>query len=288
MSSGGEIANYRPESESTSQCNALPIADVALLLGIDCRWRTYSVPMPRVLVVDDDPTVAEVVLGYLRRDGFEAAHATDGIAALAIAASAPPDIVVLDLMLPGIDGLEVCRRLRAERPDLPVVMLTARGEEEDRIAGLEVGADDYVVKPFSPRELALRVRSVLRRAEPRKGDEPPAAPMIIDGDLTVDARGRTVRLRELEVLLTAREFDLLVHVMSNPGKALSREALLRNVWGWEFGDQSTVTVHVRRLREKIEANPAEPTRLVTVWGIGYRWDPAADSAGAAVVATYSD
>jgi len=242
--------------------------------------------MPRVLVVDDDPTVAEVVLGYLRRDGFEAAHAADGFAALAIAAAAPPDLVVLDLMLPGIDGLEVCRRLRADRPDLPVVMLTARGEEEDRIAGLEVGADDYVVKPFSPRELALRVRSVLRRSESQAGSEVDVVPVLLDGDLVVDTRARTVRLGERDVSLTAREFDLLVHVMSNPGKALRREDLLRDVWGWEFGDQSTVTVHVRRLREKIEADPASPVRLVTVWGVGYRWDPAADSEGAAVVDTY--
>jgi DNA-binding response OmpR family regulator len=241
--------------------------------------------MPRVLVVDDDPTVAEVVLGYLRRDGFEAAHASDGLSALAIAASAPPDIVVLDLMLPGIDGLEVCRRLRADRPDLPVVMLTARGEEEDRIAGLEVGADDYVVKPFSPRELALRVRSVLRRSEPATSAG--SDPVLVDGDLVVDTRARTVVLRDGEVSLTAREFDLLAYVMGMPGKALRREDLMRDVWGWEFGDQSTVTVHVRRVREKIEADPATPTRLVTVWGVGYRWDPASGSAGAASLATYS-
>lgn len=241
--------------------------------------------MPRVLVVDDDPTVAEVVLGYLRRDGFEAAHAADGLSALAIAASAPPDIVVLDLMLPGIDGLEVCRRLRAERPDLPVVMLTARGEEDDRIAGLEVGADDYVVKPFSPRELALRVRSVLRRSEPAVSAA--ADPVLVDGDLVVDTRARTVVLRGEEVALTAREFDLLAHVMSLPGKALRREDLMRDVWGWEFGDQSTVTVHVRRVREKIEVDPADPQRLVTVWGVGYRWDPAPGSIGSAAVGTYS-
>ncbi len=242
--------------------------------------------MPRVLVVDDDPTVAEVVLGYLRRDGFEAAHAADGLSALTIAAAAPPDIVVLDLMLPGIDGLEVCRRLRAVNPSLPVVMLTARGEEEDRIAGLEVGADDYVVKPFSPRELALRVRSVLRRSEPQQlaGVEP----VLVDGDLRVDVAARTVQLGERELSLTTREFDLLAHVMARPGKALRREELMREVWGWEFGDQSTVTVHVRRLREKIEEDPAEPTRLVTVWGVGYRWDPAVASTGEALVQTYGD
>lgn len=240
--------------------------------------------MARVLVVDDDPTVAEVVLGYLRREGFEAAHAADGLSALAIAASAPPDLVVLDLMLPGIDGLEVCRRLRAERPELPVVMLTARGEEDDRIAGLEVGADDYVVKPFSPRELALRVRSVLRRSEPALAAA--TDPVLVDGDLVVDTRARTVVLRGEPVALTAREFDLLAHLMATPGKAWRREELMRDVWGWEFGDQSTVTVHVRRVREKVEVDPAHPVRLATVWGVGYRWDPAAGSAAEAALDTY--
>jgi len=242
--------------------------------------------MPRVLVVDDDLTVAEVVLGYLRRDGFEAAHAADGLEALRIAAAAPPDIVVLDLMLPGIDGLEVCRRLRAERPDLPVVMLTARGEEEDRIAGLEVGADDYVVKPFSPRELALRVRSVLRRSEAREATG--VADVVVDGDLRVDTVARTVTLAGADVALTTREFDLLAFVMSHPGKALRREDLMREVWGWEFGDQSTVTVHVRRVREKVEIDPATPRRLVTVWGVGYRWDPAPESTGDVLRRTYAD
>jgi len=240
--------------------------------------------MPRVLVVDDDLTVAEVVLGYLRRDGFEAAHAADGLAALAIAAAAPPDVVVLDLMLPGIDGLEVCRRLRAERPDLPVIMLTARGEEEDRIAGLEVGADDYVVKPFSPKELALRVRSVLRRGEQR--EVPDVAAVVVDGDLRLDTLARTASLAGEDVALTTREFDLLAFLLAHPGRALRREDLMREVWGWEFGDQSTVTVHVRRVREKVEADPANPTRLVTVWGVGYRWDPAPDSSGDLLAQTY--
>jgi DNA-binding response OmpR family regulator len=240
--------------------------------------------MPRVLVVEDDLTVAEVVLGYLRRDGFEAAHASDGLAALAIATAAPPDLVVLDLMLPGIDGLEVCRRLRAERPDLPVIMLTARGEEEDRIAGLEVGADDYVVKPFSPKELALRVRSVLRRGEQREA--PDTAAVVVDGDLRLDTLARTVSLGGTDVALTTREFDLLAFLLAHPGRALRREELMREVWGWEFGDQSTVTVHVRRVREKVEADPAHPTRLVTVWGVGYRWDPAPYSSGDALARTY--
>jgi DNA-binding response OmpR family regulator len=147
-----------------------------------------------------------------------------------------------------------------------------------------VGADDYVVKPFSPRELALRVRSVLRRSEPALSAA--ADPVLVDGDLVVDTRARTVVLRGAEVALTAREFDLLAHMMSMPGRALRREELMRDVWGWEFGDQSTVTVHVRRVREKIEVDPAEPTRLVTVWGVGYRWDPAPESSGAAAAGTY--
>ena len=245
----------------------------------------YADHMPRVLVVDDDPTVVEVVLEYLRRDGFEAAYASDGLAALAVAAAAPPDLVVLDLMLPGIDGLEVCRRLRAQRPDLPVVMLTARGEEEDRIAGLEVGADDYVVKPFSPRELALRVRSVLRRTE--TAEVAALAPVVVDGDLVLDTAARTATLGADELSLTQREFDLLAYLMAHPGRALRREELLRDVWGWEFGDQSTVTVHVRRLREKIEADPASPTRIATVWGVGYRWDAAPESSGDALSRTYT-
>jgi DNA-binding response OmpR family regulator len=249
--------------------------------------RPYAEAMARVLVVDDDPTVAEVLLEYLRRDGFEAAHAVDGIAALAVAEAAPPDLVVLDLMLPGIDGLEVCRRLRARRPELPIVMLTARGEEDDRIAGLEVGADDYVVKPFSPRELALRVRSVLRRSEARQ-ERSDVAVHLVDGDLRIDTAARTAMRGDVDVALTAREFDLLAYVMAHPGRALSREDLLREVWGWDFGDQSTVTVHVRRLREKVEVDPAAPVRLVTVWGVGYRWDPSPSSPGAVLADTYRD
>lgn len=240
--------------------------------------------MPRVLVVDDDPTVAEVLLAYLRRDGFDAAHAADGFAALAIAQQAPPDLVVLDVMLPGIDGLEVCRRLRAARPDLPIVMLTARTEEEDRIAGLEVGADDYVVKPFSPRELALRVRAVLRRSERADAG---TETVLVDGDLRVDVEARTATRADRPLALTTRELDLLAHLLSNPGRALRREELMRDVWGWEFGDLSTVTVHVRRLREKVEQDPSAPQRLVTVWGVGYRWDPAPDSTGEALAETYA-
>ncbi len=226
---------------------------------------------PRVLVVDDDPTVAEVVLEYLRRAGIAAAHVGDGWAAVAAARSDPPDLVVLDLMLPGLDGLEVCRRLREAQPDLPVVMLTALGEESDRITGLELGADDYVTKPFSPRELVLRVESVLRRSAPVSGGD---QPVLTDGDLVVDPVARRAELGGRPLSLTNREFDLLAFLLAHPGRAFSRDELMREVWGWEVGDRSTVTVHVRRLREKVEVDPAGPVRLVTVWGTGYRWDAA--------------
>jgi DNA-binding response OmpR family regulator len=225
----------------------------------------------RVLVVDDDQTVSDVVRRYLERDGFTVGLASDGPSALRAFGQERPDLVVLDLMLPGIDGLEVCRRMRAIEPDLSVVMLTALGEESDRVLGLEVGADDYVTKPFSPRELVLRIRSVLRRAAP-----PPAAPpeALVDGDLSVDVARRIVKLGERDVALTVREFDLLVFLMRHPGKVFRRSELLENVWGWTFGDQSTVTVHMRRLREKIEDDPAHPKRIVTVWGVGYRYEHA--------------
>ncbi len=229
--------------------------------------------MPDVLVVDDDPTVREVVVSYLRAHGHQVSECDDGAEALRRLTDAPPDLVVLDLMLPGLDGLEVCRRLRAlpdGRAEVPVVMLTALTESEDRIAGLEVGADDYVTKPFSPRELALRVDSVLRRARVEEVDAAPA--LLHDGDLVVDTVRHEVSRGGAVVALTAREFDLLVFLLSHPGAAWTREELLERVWGWTVGDLSTVTVHVRRLREKVEPDPRSPTRLVTVWGVGYRWE----------------
>ncbi|GFE25871.1 response regulator transcription factor [Streptomyces nigrescens] len=233
-------------------------------------------PPRRVLVVEDDPTVAEVVTGYLSRAGYTTAHAADGVAALDRAADFRPHLVVLDLMLPGIDGLEVCRRLRrGDGPAVPVVMLTARGEEADRILGLELGADDYVTKPFSPRELVLRIGSVLRRAESAPPAAEPAA-VLRAGDLTADPGGRRADRAGRALSLTAREFDLLVFLMRHPGRVFSREELLHRVWGWEFGDLSTVTVHVRRLREKIEADPAAPRLVTTVWGAGYRFDAVGD------------
>ncbi len=223
----------------------------------------------RVLVVDDDLTVRDVVRRYLERAGHEVALADNGEDALAWVERHEPDLVVLDLMLPGIDGLEVCRRLRRSS-SVPVVMLTALGEEENRIAGLQLGADDYVTKPFSPRELALRVSSVLRRA----GAAQPAlaARELLDGDLRLDITARRATLAGVDLALTTREFDLLVFLLTHPGQAFTREQLLERVWGWDFGDQSTVTVHVRRLREKIEAAPAKPVRISTVWGVGYRYD----------------
>jgi DNA-binding response OmpR family regulator len=228
-----------------------------------------------VLVVDDDATVSDVVRRYLERADFAVTLAADGPGALAAATAQRPDLVVLDLMLPGMDGLEVCRRLRERDADLPIVMLTALGEEEDRVVGLSLGADDYVTKPFSPRELVLRVQSVLRRASRVAEAATAAEPETLrDGELEVDVARRVVVLRGEPLGLTVREFDLLVFLMRHPGRAFRRGELLEAVWGWTFGDQSTVTVHMRRLREKIEDDPANPTRIVTVWGVGYRYEPA--------------
>jgi DNA-binding response OmpR family regulator len=220
-----------------------------------------------VLVVDDDPTISDVVRRYLEQDGYCVRLAADGLQALAAVAADRPDLVVLDLMMPGLDGLEVCRRLRRQLPDLPVVMLTALGEEADRVIGLEVGADDYVTKPFSPRELVLRIRSVLRRSTPTTDRT-----MLRDGELTADTGRRIAQLGDHPLALTVREFDLLEFLLRHPAKAWSRAELLDQVWGWQFGDQSTVTVHVRRLREKIETDPAKPRRILTAWGVGYRYE----------------
>lgn len=224
--------------------------------------------MARILVVDDDPTVREVVVTYLSAADFEVSEAADGLTALAMAQQVRPDLVILDLSLPKLDGLEVFRRLRQERGATAVIMLTARGEEPDRILGFEVGADDYIAKPFSPRELVLRVRSVLRRT-----DTSAVLNTITDGELELNLTSRIAKLAGQPITLTAREFDLLHHLVTHPGVAFTREQLMHQVWGWEFGDQTTVTVHVRRLREKVESDPSDPHRIVTVWGRGYRWDP---------------
>ena len=231
----------------------------------------------RVLVIEDDPMVCEVVGQYLRSAGFVVDEAVDGLAGLRRAEAVPPDLVVLDRMLPLLDGIEVCRRIRQNWGALPVIMLTALGEEEHRIAGLEAGADDYLVKPFSPRELVLRVQSVLRRSRSESIPEG----ILEAGEFTLNLAAHQIRLRGTPLVLTAREFDLLAYLIWRPSKVLTREELLRSVWGWEFGDLSTVTVHVRRLREKIEADPAHPLVLNTVWGVGYRFDPVPLGAGAA-------
>jgi DNA-binding response OmpR family regulator len=225
---------------------------------------------PRVLIIEDDPNVAEVVTRYLEREGYTVDSADDGLEGLDRALADPPDLVVLDLMLPSLSGLEVCRRLRSQAP-VPVIMLTARGEEVDRIAGLELGADDYVAKPFSPRELTARVKAVLRRATGVVMAEDAA--VLRAGDLEVDPVAHEARVGGELVSLTSREFDLLVHLMRNPRRAFRREELLADVWGFSYGDTSTVTVHVRRLREKVEADASAPRHVCTVWGVGYRFEP---------------
>jgi DNA-binding response OmpR family regulator len=223
----------------------------------------------RVLVVDDEPTIREIVVSYLEREGFTTLEAADGNRARELLERDPPDLVVLDLMLPGTDGLELCRWIRS-RSRLPVIMLTARGEESDRIVGLELGADDYVTKPFSPRELAARVRTVLRRAEP---DAPADERLSYDG-LVIDSGSREVTRGNEPLRLTAREFDLLWFLASHPRRVFSREHLMRRVWGYSAAlDTGTVTVHMRRLREKIEDDPSQPRHLETVWGVGYRFAP---------------
>jgi DNA-binding response OmpR family regulator len=236
-----------------------------------------------VLVVDDDPTVREVVTRYLSREGHRVLQCSNGEDGLSTALAEQPDLVILDLMLPAMDGLTVCQELR-KRSTVPVIMLTALGDESDRVAGLEYGADDYMSKPFSPRELVLRVAGVLRRSrqaaapasDGATGGGPDSQPGTdgIDGDLSIDRAARTATRGGVPLQLTVREFDLLVYFLTHRGQVFSRSELMEHVWGWTFGDESTVTVHVRRLREKIEPDPANPRRVVTVWGVGYRYDSA--------------
>jgi DNA-binding response OmpR family regulator len=222
-----------------------------------------------VLIVDDEPIVREVVASYLEREGYRTLEAGDGHAARDVIEREQPALVILDVMLPGVDGLELCRWVRA-RSDVPVILLTARGEETDRIVGLELGADDYVTKPFSPRELAARVRTVLRRAAPSVS----RAERLTFDELELDAQTREVRKRGELLRLTAREFDLLWFLASHPRQVFSRDLLMDRVWGYAAAlDTGTVTVHVRRLREKIEDDPSRPRFLETVWGVGYRFAP---------------
>ncbi|MGI9016278.1 MAG: response regulator [Euzebya sp.] len=228
-----------------------------------------AIPSARILVVEDDKTVAEVVSRYLAREGFEVEHVGDGAVALARLQDRIPDLIVLDLMLPGIDGREVCRRVRAVS-DVPIIMLTALGETGDRIAGLEIGADDYLAKPFSPRELVARVKNVLKRVG-STGSGPTSSDVLEVDGISLNRKSRAVIVGETPVELTQREFDLLAFLMEHPKEVFRREVLLEHVWGYTFGDTSTVTVHVRRLREKIEPEPSNPTFVQTVWGVGYKF-----------------
>jgi DNA-binding response OmpR family regulator len=238
---------------------------------------TEGAPEPserrRILVVEDEASIREVIAQYLELEGFAVLQTADGPEALRLAASRPPDLVVLDLMLPGVDGWEVCRRLR-DQSAVPIVILTARREETDKLTGFGLGADDYFTKPFSPRELVVRVRAIMRRIE---ATNLPA--MVLDGtlrfgSLVIQPRLRTVQRDGAILDLTAKEFDLLQFLASNPGQVFSRQQLLDHVWDHEyFGDASTVTVHIRRLREKVEVNPARPQHLKTVWGVGYKFQP---------------
>jgi two-component system, OmpR family, response regulator ResD len=224
-----------------------------------------------VLVVDDEPTISEVVSRYLERAGYRTRVAEDGAEALELAARQRPDLVVLDLMLPGIDGLEVMRRLRqGDRDRIAFILLTAKSEEADRVIGLRLGADDYVVKPFSPAELVARVDAVLRRVDTSGEQEAP----IELSDMTIDVAARRVFVRGEEVSLTQREFDLLLFLARHPGQAFSRNQLMDAIWQYSFyTDTSTVTVHIRRLRSKVELDPAQPRHIETVWGVGYRFAP---------------
>jgi DNA-binding response OmpR family regulator len=222
-----------------------------------------------VLVVDDEEIVRDVVVRYLERDGYRTLEAADGDEALRLLDEESPSLVVLDVMLPGRDGLDVCRWIRS-RSDLPIIMLTARGEEADRIVGLELGADDYVTKPFSPRELAVRVRNLLKRAS----TAPVLGPSMRFGEVELDADAREVRKAGTPLRLTLKEFDLLWFLASHPRRVYSREQLMESVWGYSSAlDTGTVTVHVRRLREKVEDDPSHPRHLETVWGAGYRFSP---------------
>ena len=226
--------------------------------------------VPTVLVVDDEPIVRDVVVRYLEREGYETLEAGDGEEALRLLEREPPSLVVLDVMLPGLGGLELCRWIRA-RSEVPIVMLTALGEETDRIVGLELGADDYITKPFSPREVAVRVRNLMRRAAQTPG---PGAPAISFGDIVIDPSARDIYKDGEALALTLKEFDLLLFLASNPRQVFSRGQLMDRVWGYQSAlDTGTVTVHIRRLRTKIEDDPSHPRHLETVFGAGYRLTP---------------
>ena len=225
-----------------------------------------------ILVVEDETSIAEVVSLYLKRAGYDVQIASDGKQAMNILERQLPDFVILDLMLPEVDGLSLTRWLR-DRSDVPIIMLTARREEIDRITGLEMGADDYVVKPFSPQELVSRVRAVMRRLGREQTEAEPEHNLSFD-DLSINPRSRVVTIKDIPIELTVKEFDMLYLLARHPKQVFTREQLLERVWGGaQYIDPGTVTVHVRRLREKIEPDPSHPTRLLTVWGVGYKFEP---------------
>jgi len=225
----------------------------------------------QVIVVEDEPSIAEVVSLYLKRAGYQVLVVKDGQAAVDVMSQEMPDLVILDIMLPKVDGFAITRWLR-DRNDVPIIMLTARRDETDRIAGLEMGADDYVVKPFSPQELVSRVRAVLRRTH--SGNEAVTESPVTYNDLHIDPRTRLVKVHEQEIALTAREFDMLYWLARHPRQVFTRDQLLEAIWGLsDYIDPSTVTVHIRRLREKIEADPANPIHIITMWGVGYKFEP---------------
>jgi DNA-binding response OmpR family regulator len=223
--------------------------------------------MPRILIVDDEPEIVRGLEDNLRFEGYQTLTAANGADALAVAAREAPDLIVLDLMMPVVSGWDVCRTLRARGIDVPIIMLTARGEEADRVRGLELGADDYLAKPFSLRELLARVRAVLRRPGPRQKSEE-----LAFGDVRVRSRGRQVFKAGRAVTLTRKEFDLLLYLLAHRGEVITRERLLDEVWGYErFPTTRTVDTHVLRLRRKFEADPEHPHWILTVHGQGYRF-----------------
>jgi len=265
----------RPYAPMTSKKTLKSLPFAKLFEGDSTAW---GVPVTigrvsgsHVLVVDDDPMVVDVMTRYLSLEGFCVTGAGDGPSAVEAARSRLPDLVVLDLMLPGMAGLEVFRQLRMLGP-VPVVMLSALGEEEDKLTGLDLGADDYVTKPFSPREVTARVKAVLKRTRTPAGPLLGGGPVLQAGSLEVDVGAREAQLDGGALVLTARELDLLIFLLRNPRVAFRREELMEEVWGWAYGDTSTITVHIRRLREKIEPDPSHPVRIVTVWGVGYRFE----------------
>jgi len=235
--------------------------------------RSTTEPQRRVLIVDDEMSLREVLVQYLRLEGFVTLEAADGVGALQVAQRTPPDLIILDLMLPGIDGIEVCRRLR-EMTAAPILMLTARHDEADKLEGFQAGADDYVTKPFSPREVVMRVRAIMRRLEVTTVPAMTLDGVLHIGALVISPQTRSVKRDGQPMDVTTKEFDLLYFLARRPRQVFTRHQLLDQVWDFTYyGDPSTVTVHIRRLREKVERDPANPHHIKTVWGIGYKFEP---------------